>query len=118
MPLHLRRGNMKIDPRYVDNGVVRIVNGCTRLTKLGQSYGFALLINLTVIKTNTPSSLEVYKSVEVCDIPKHILNETPHNLRFTEKGIKWVCEYVKNHPFNDYLYKEACKLNETNRQWK
>lgn len=109
---------MKINPKYIENGVVEVVDNWAVLTKLGQSYGMELLINLTIVKTNTPAPLEVYQSVEDCDIPKHILIEKPGSFRFTEKGIKWICNYIENNPFNDYLFQEACKLNKEIEEYK
>jgi hypothetical protein len=103
---------MQIDPRYIENGIVNIVDNWAVLTKLGQAYGFVLLVNLTIVQSNTPTAFEVYQSVEVCDIPKHILRETPNSFRFTEKGIKWICGYISNYPFNLHLYNDAKELQE------
>lgn len=103
---------MQIDQRYIENGIVEVVNGWGKLTKLGHACGFILLVNLTIVETNTPASLEVYQSVEVCKIPKHILVETPNSFRFTKKGINWIQGYIEKNSFNPLLFKQACELKE------
>jgi hypothetical protein len=89
---------MKLDPKYMENGIVEVVNHWPVLTDFGQSYGMALMKNMTLIEMGAPVDLAVYESVEYEPILKYILIESKNSLAFTLKGIAWICSYFSTSP--------------------
>lgn len=103
---------MEIDPKYIENNIVEVINGRVKLTEFGNTYGFALLIIITCVNNNIPAPFECYTNVDPCKLPKNAMIETKDSFIFTEKGIKWICEYITNNPFNSYIFKVTTCLKE------
>lgn len=103
---------MKIDPKYIENSIIEVIDGWVKLTEFGKTYGFALFIVMTCVNNNIPAPFECYASVDPCKLPKNAMIETDDSFILTEKGIKWVCEYIANNPFNSYIFKVASSLKE------
>lgn len=103
---------MKIDYKYIENSIVEVIGGRVKLTEFGKTYGFALFITITCVNNNIPAPFECYVSVDPCKLPKNAMIETKDSFVFTETGIKWVCEYIANNPFNSYIFKVATSLKE------
>ncbi len=108
---------MKIDPKYIEYGVIEVVDGWIKLTKLGHAYGMALLVNLTAMKIDSPKPLDCYRiiedqAIENYAIPKHILFESTNSFRFILKGIEWIQGYIEKHEFNNLLFKQSCEIKQ------
>jgi len=103
---------MEIDHKYIENSIVEVIDGWVKLTEFGKAYGFVLFISITCVNDNTPAPFECYASVDPCKLPKNAMIETNDGFVFTEKGTKWVSEYITHNPFNSYICKVANSLKE------
>jgi len=94
---------LALDKSFLENGLVGFVNGKFILTGLGLCYGMAAYKDIKLIKKNVVLSLELYKNVEVIDIPDTlIINDT-----LTKDGFIWIVKYFSMTSVNEYLLNEA-----------
>lgn len=111
---------ISVNSQYVENKLLTIdENHVFHLTALGRLYGLALVIIFTGIEINAGNIREEAKDVEICKIPKRIMEcrcdgekcENSNGYRLTQKGVNWTVEYMSKHRFNSYVYNMATSLS-------